>query len=70
MNVFPLAVNLFNESAILVEYLCVETAAEYFCKVKYFKINSDIIYRSLGLCFYYTIVAVSISFPPLFIPEG
>lgn len=49
MNIFPLAVNLVNENAILAECLCIETAAGYRCKVKYFKIKSEIIYRLLGL---------------------
>jgi hypothetical protein len=40
---FPSAVNLVNENAIWVEYLCVGTTAEYLYKVKYFKINSDVV---------------------------
>lgn len=52
MNIFPLTVNLVNENAILAECLCIETAAEYLYKVKYFQINSEITYRWLSLCFH------------------
>lgn len=52
MDIFSLVVNLVNENAILPECLCVETAAEYLYKVKYFKMNSGKIYRLLGLCFH------------------
>lgn len=52
MNIFPLAGNLVHENTILAECLCIETATGYLCKVKYFKINSEIIYSLLGLCFH------------------
>lgn len=52
MDIFSLAVNLVNENAILAECLCMETAAEYLYKVKYFKINLEKIDRLLGLCFH------------------